>query len=65
MYFNGNSNQNGFGVGSLLVSPEEAHTLISIKLDFEVINNTAEYEAYIIKLKVALDLGVKSMGTPI
>jgi len=48
MYFDGASNQKGFRAGVLLVSPEGVHTSISIKLDFENINNIVEYEACVI-----------------
>ena len=41
-YLNGASNQKGFSVGIPLVSPEEARTIISVKLDFEITNNVAE-----------------------
>ena len=50
MYFDRSSKQKGFTVGILLVSPEGAHTLISIKRDFDVTNNVAEYKTYIIRL---------------
>lgn len=54
MYFGGVSNQKGCGVGVLLVSLEGAHTPLSVKLDFEVTNNGAEYEACTIWLRVAI-----------
>jgi len=36
IYFDGFSNQKGFGVDILLVFPEGAHNPISVKLDFKV-----------------------------
>ena len=42
MYFSEASNQKGFGVGILLVSPKWGQTPISVKLDFDVTNNVAE-----------------------
>lgn len=60
LYFDGSSNQKGCGVGILLVSPEEEHTPISVKLDFYVTNNAAEYEACII-LEAAVALGVEKL----
>ena len=50
VYFDGASNQKGFGVDMPLVLLEGAHIAISIKLDFKVTNNKAKYEAYIIGL---------------
>jgi len=61
LYFDGSSNQRGCGVGILLVSPGEEHTPISVKLDFDVTNNAAEYEACIIGLKAAVALGIKKL----
>jgi len=61
MYFNGASNHKGFEVGILLVSPEGAHTPISVKLDFEVNNKVAEHEACIIGLQATVEIGVKKL----
>src|SRR6188472_119557 len=61
LYFDGASNQKGCGVGVLLVSPKEEHVPISIKLDFDVTNNAAEYEACVVGLEIALALGVKKL----
>ena len=59
-YFDGASNKKGCGVGVLLISPKE-HTLISVKLHFDVTNNAAEYEACIIGLKVAVASSVQKL----
>src|SRR6187397_2599242 len=61
LYFDGASNQKGCGVGVLLVSPKEEHVPISIKLDFDVSNNAAEYEACVVGLETALALGAKKL----
>ncbi|XP_021727239.1 uncharacterized protein LOC110694379 [Chenopodium quinoa] len=61
LYFDGTSNHKGCGVGVLLVSPKEEHVLISIKHDFDVTNNAAEYEACVVGLEIALALGVKKL----
>jgi len=47
MYFYRAFNQKGFGAGIILVLSEEAHIPISVKLDIDVTNNMAEYEACI------------------
>ncbi|XP_074290898.1 uncharacterized protein LOC141617622 [Silene latifolia] len=54
----------GYGVGILLISPTGEHVPVSIKLDFNVTNNAAEYEAYLLGLRSALDLGVKKLLGP-
>ena len=51
----------GRSVGVLLISPEGAHTPISVKLDFEVTNNAAECEACIIGLEAAASIGVQKL----
>ena len=61
LYFDGASNQKGCGAGVLLVSPNEEHIPISVKLDFDVTNNAAEYEACIVGLETTLALGVKNL----
>ena len=50
MYFDGASNKKGFEVGIPLVYSEGVHTLILVKLDFELISNMTKYEASIIIL---------------
>ncbi|XP_074278204.1 uncharacterized protein LOC141601799 [Silene latifolia] len=61
LYFNGASNYMGYGVGILFISPVGEHVPVSIKLDFNVTNNAAEYEACLLGLRSALDLGVKKL----
>ena len=61
LYFDGASNQKGCGVGVLLVSPNEEHIPISMKLDFDVTNNAAEYEACILGLETSVALGIKKL----
>lgn len=53
------ANRKGFGVGVLLVSPNESQTSLTIKLNFEATNNITEYKACIIGLKATLELGIK------
>ncbi|XP_074299428.1 uncharacterized protein LOC141630523 [Silene latifolia] len=61
LYFDGASSYMGYGVGILLISSTGEHVLVSIKLDFNVTNNAAEYEACLLGLRSALDLGVKKL----
>ena len=61
LYFDGATNQSGFGIGILLISPQGDHIPISVRLVFsdhqQLTNNIVEYEACITGLEIALDLG--------
>ena len=61
MYFNGAINQNGSGIGVLLISPKGTHIPFSGNLNFPTTNNATEYEACIIGLQSALNLGVEEL----
>ena len=50
MYFDGATNQNGSGIGVLLISLKETHIPFSGILNFPTINNATEYEACIMGL---------------
>ena len=45
MYFDGATNQDGSGIGVLLISPKGAHIPFSGRLNFLATNNATEYEA--------------------
>ena len=51
MYFDGAVNQYGNRIGVLLITPEGSHLPLAIKLNFEVTNNMAKYEACIVGMK--------------
>ena len=59
MYFDGATNQNGSGIGVLLISPKGTHIPFSSKLNFPATNNAIEYKACIMDLRAALGLEVK------
>ncbi|XP_074300900.1 uncharacterized protein LOC141632237 [Silene latifolia] len=61
LYFDGASNYIGYGAGVLLISPTGGHVPLSIKLDFNVKKNAAEYKACLLGLRSALDLGLKKL----
>ncbi|XP_074282938.1 uncharacterized protein LOC141607485 [Silene latifolia] len=61
LYLNGASNYMGYGIGILLISLTGEHVPVSIKLDFNVTNNATEYEACLLGLRSAVDLGVKRL----
>ena len=61
MYFDGATNQNGSGIGVLLISPKGTHIPFFGRLNFPATNNTTKYEACIMGLQVAPGLGVKEL----
>ena len=62
MYFDGAANHSGYGIGVLLISPHGDHIPRSVRLAFSdrypATNNIVEYEACILGLETALELGV-------
>ena len=65
LYLDGAANQSGFVIGILLISPQADHIPISVWLTLSdhhrSTNNIVEYEACIIGLETALDLGVRQL----
>ena len=65
MYFDGVANQSGYGIGVLLVSPQNDHIPRSVRLTFSdrhpITNNIVEYEACILSLETTLELGIRQM----
>ncbi|RVW64270.1 Retrovirus-related Pol polyprotein from transposon 17.6 [Vitis vinifera] len=65
MYFDGVANHSGYGIGVLLVSPQGDHIPRSVRLTFPdyhpTTNNIVEYEACILGLETALELGITRM----
>ena len=61
MYFGGATNQNGSGIGVLFISPKGTHIPFSSRLNFLATNNATKYEVCIMRLQVALGLGVKEL----
>ena len=61
MYVDGASNQKGSGVGLVLISPEKIIIEKSVRLDFSVTNNEAEYEALIMGMAMVQRMGGKSV----
>ncbi|XP_074315379.1 uncharacterized protein LOC141651574 [Silene latifolia] len=61
LYFDGASNLRGYGIAVLLISSKGEHTPISVKLDFDVTNHAAEYDACLIGLQPAVGLGIKRL----
>ncbi|RVW15648.1 Retrovirus-related Pol polyprotein from transposon 17.6 [Vitis vinifera] len=65
LYFDGAANQLGYGIGVLLVSPQGNHIPRSVRLAFHdrhpITNKIVEYEACILGLETALELGIRQM----
>ena len=59
VYVDGAANQRGFGVGLVLVSPEKITIDKSLRLDFSVTNNEAEYEALLMRMAMVQRMGGK------
>lgn len=53
--------QIGCGVGVVLISLTGALIPIAVRLRFPCTNNITKYEAYIIGIKVAIDLGIDEL----
>uniref|UniRef100_A0A2N9FZ87 Uncharacterized protein n=1 Tax=Fagus sylvatica TaxID=28930 RepID=A0A2N9FZ87_FAGSY len=61
IYFDGDSNQHGYGVGVLLIAPDRVHIPLSAKLNFVATNNVAEYKACTVGLEALLAIDVKEV----
>jgi ribonuclease HI len=61
MYFDGAYSKDGVGVGIVFISPSKEVITLSFKLEFEVKNNNAKYEALILGLKVARDMKIEGL----
>ena len=58
MYFDGVSAQNSTGAGIVLISPANENIHLSYKLDFKTMNNVVEYEALLLGVKAAKEMGI-------
>ena len=61
MYFDGDSTQNSVDAGVVLISPSKENVHLSYKLDFKTTNNIAEYEALLLGVKAAKEMGIMCM----
>ncbi|XP_033513635.2 uncharacterized protein [Nicotiana tomentosiformis] len=61
MFFDGAVNAKGVGIGAILISPTGKHYPATTQLRFFYTNNTAEYEAYIMGMNMAVDLDVEEL----
>jgi hypothetical protein len=63
MFFDGASSREGVGAGVVFVSPTQETISLSYKLEFEATNNVAEYEALVLGLRAAKDMGIKDISS--
>ena len=61
MFFEGAANVYGNGADAVIISPDQKQYPVLVKLYFECTNNTAEYEACILGLEVALELKIRKI----
>jgi ribonuclease HI len=62
MFFDGASSREGVGAGVVFVSPVQEIISLSYKLEFETTNNVAEYEALVLGLRAAKDMGIEEIS---
>jgi ribonuclease HI len=61
MYFDGSLMKTGAGAGLLFISPLGKHLRYVLHLHFPASNNMAEYEALVIGLSIAIELGIRRL----
>ena len=61
MYFDGAVNSRGAGVGVILITPDGEMIPMAKKLDFEVTNNQAKYEACTFGLEALRNVGAENV----
>jgi ribonuclease HI len=61
MYFDGSLELQGAGAGILFIAPRGEQLKYALQLLFSASNNTAEYEALIHGLNIAISLGIKRL----
>ncbi|GJS68633.1 reverse transcriptase domain-containing protein [Tanacetum coccineum] len=61
LFTDGSSCADGSSVGLILTSPEGMEFTYALRFEFEATNNKAEYEALIAGLRIAEQMGIKSL----
>ncbi|XP_070035361.1 uncharacterized protein [Nicotiana tomentosiformis] len=61
LFFDGAANMKGVGIGAVLIFETRHHYPITAQLRFYCTNNMAEYEACILGLRLAIDMGVQEI----
>ena len=58
MYFDGASTKSSTSAAVVLISPSKENIHLSYKIDFKTTNNIAEYEALLLGVKAAKEMGI-------
>ena len=58
IFLDGASSSKGVGAGVVLMSPCQETMSLSFKLEFEATNNVEKYEALILGLRAAKEMGI-------
>ena len=61
LHFDGANSREGNGAGVLLISPAGKWVPLSFKLEYEATNNVAEYEALLLGLQTARNMGIQCL----
>jgi hypothetical protein len=61
LYFDGSLNIDGVGTGVLFISPTKEQLRYVLRIYFPTSNNTAEYEACLHNMRIAVELRVKCL----
>ena len=62
MFFDGACSKEGSGSGIVFISPSKEVVPLSYKLDFDTTNNINEYEALLVGLKAAKNMGIDKIS---
>jgi hypothetical protein len=62
MFFDGACSREGAGTGVFFVSPSQETMSLSYKLEFETTNNVVEYEALVLGLRAAREMGIQEVA---
>jgi hypothetical protein len=61
MYFDGACSREGSGAGIVFISPTKEVIPMSYNIEFDTTNNISEYEALLLGLKAAKDMGIDKL----
>ena len=61
LHIDGASNAQGSGAGLILINFEGVVTEYALRFNFKILNNQAEYEAFVAGLKIAKELDIDSL----
>jgi hypothetical protein len=62
MFFDGASSSEGTGTEVVFMSPSQETISLSYKMEFETTNNVAEYEALVLGMRAAKEMGIREMA---